>query len=197
MNNDEFWVGIKKLPYNAIMRKKRLSMGLSQKRLAILVGTQTTYIGEIERLIRFPTINIATQLADILEIDIDTLFPQWIRDKMIPKGMNIDELRKVTRLELENKEFKMLTDGGEQIDKIERDIDNKDFVINSLNTLQDRERRVLELRFGLQDGVRRELEEIGREFGVGRARIGQIEAKALKKIKDNYKSWNPENIKIL
>jgi RNA polymerase primary sigma factor len=52
-----------------------------------------------------------------------------------------------------------------------------------LDDLQDRERRVLELRFGLQDGVTRTLEEVGREFGVTRERIRQIEAKALKKLK--------------
>ncbi|MBN1618111.1 RNA polymerase sigma factor RpoD [Candidatus Dojkabacteria bacterium] len=52
-----------------------------------------------------------------------------------------------------------------------------------LDTLQDREKRVLELRFGLQDGVTRTLEEVGREFNVTRERIRQIEAKALKKLK--------------
>ncbi|MCD4756029.1 sigma-70 family RNA polymerase sigma factor [bacterium] len=53
-----------------------------------------------------------------------------------------------------------------------------------LDELQDRERRVLELRFGLEDGVSRTLEEVGREFGVTRERIRQIEAKALKKLKE-------------
>ena len=53
-----------------------------------------------------------------------------------------------------------------------------------LDGLQDRERRVLALRFGLEDGVSRTLEEVGKEFGVTRERIRQIEAKALKKLKE-------------
>lgn len=52
-----------------------------------------------------------------------------------------------------------------------------------LGELTDRERRVLELRFGLKDSVSRTLEEVGHEFGVTRERIRQIEAKALSKLK--------------
>ena len=56
-------------------------------------------------------------------------------------------------------------------------------VMQLLKELPDRERRVLELRFGLVDGVVRTLEEVGREFGVTRERIRQIEAKALARLR--------------
>ena len=57
-----------------------------------------------------------------------------------------------------------------------------------LESLNPRERRVLELRFGLKDGHSRTLEEVGKEFGVTRERIRQIEAKALRKLRHPTRS---------
>lgn len=57
-----------------------------------------------------------------------------------------------------------------------------------LSTLQPRERKVLQLRFGLDDGRSRTLEEVGQEFGVTRERIRQIEAKALRKLRHPSRS---------
>ena len=57
-----------------------------------------------------------------------------------------------------------------------------------LDTLSDREKKVLELRFGLNDGTPRTLEEVGREFDVTRERIRQIEAKAIRKLKHPIRS---------
>ena len=64
----------------------------------------------------------------------------------------------------------------------------KEQVERVLDTLNDRERRVLQLRFGLEDGRSRTLEEVGREFAVTRERIRQIEAKALRKLRHPSRS---------
>ena len=61
-------------------------------------------------------------------------------------------------------------------------------VTDVLHTLNDREARVLELRFGLEDGRSRTLEEVGKDFGVTRERIRQIEAKALRKLRHPNRS---------
>ncbi|MBP5342678.1 sigma-70 family RNA polymerase sigma factor [bacterium] len=57
-----------------------------------------------------------------------------------------------------------------------------------LNNLSDREERVIKLRFGLIDGRTKTLEEVGKEFGVTRERIRQIEAKAIRKLKHPSRS---------
>ena len=57
-----------------------------------------------------------------------------------------------------------------------------------LSTLTDREAKVLRLRFGLEDGRSRTLEEVGKEFDVTRERIRQIEAKALRKLRHPSRS---------
>ena len=64
----------------------------------------------------------------------------------------------------------------------------KDLLINVLDTLTPREEKVLRLRFGLDDGRARTLEEVGKEFNVTRERIRQIEAKALRKLRHPSRS---------
>lgn len=64
----------------------------------------------------------------------------------------------------------------------------KEQLIDVLDTLTDREQKVLRLRFGLDDGRARTLEEVGKEFNVTRERIRQIEAKALRKLRHPSRS---------
>ncbi len=57
-----------------------------------------------------------------------------------------------------------------------------------LDTLPERERKIIEMRFGLKDGISHTLEEVGKAFNVTRERIRQIEAKTLEKLKELDKS---------
>jgi RNA polymerase primary sigma factor len=63
-----------------------------------------------------------------------------------------------------------------------------DQITEILDTLSDKERKILEMRHGLLDGTFHTLEEVGKEFGVTRERIRQIEAKALEKIRQHDKA---------
>jgi RNA polymerase primary sigma factor len=58
----------------------------------------------------------------------------------------------------------------------------------ALEELTDRERKIVRLRFGLEDGQARTLEEVGKEFGVTRERIRQIESKTLAKLRHPIRS---------
>ena len=64
----------------------------------------------------------------------------------------------------------------------------KEQLLDVLDTLTDREKKVLMLRFGIEDGRARTLEEVGKEFSVTRERIRQIESKALKKLRHPSRS---------
>ncbi len=64
----------------------------------------------------------------------------------------------------------------------------KEQLMEVLDSLNEREKKVLKLRFGLEDGRARTLEEVGREFNVTRERIRQIEAKALRKLRHPSRS---------
>jgi RNA polymerase primary sigma factor len=65
----------------------------------------------------------------------------------------------------------------------------KELIEQVLNTLLPREKRILQLRFGLDNGRSRTLEEVGKEFGVTRERIRQIEAKAIRRLRHRSRSW--------
>ena len=64
----------------------------------------------------------------------------------------------------------------------------KDHLVEIISDLTPREQKILEMRFGLNDGVQYTLEEVGKIFAVTRERIRQIEAKALEKIRQHQKA---------
>ena len=70
----------------------------------------------------------------------------------------------------------------------------KESVHEMLKFLTPRERKIIEMRFGLSDGIGHTLEEVGKEFGVTRERIRQIEAKVLQKMRDHPRSSSIKDI---
>ena len=72
----------------------------------------------------------------------------------------------------------------------------KEQLVEVLGTLTEREQKVLRLRFGMDDGRARTLEEVGREFNVTRERIRQIEAKALRKLRHPSRSRDRKSTRL-
>jgi RNA polymerase primary sigma factor len=161
----------------------------------------TRAIADQARTIRVPvhmieTINKFNKVTSTLTIKLG----RPPKDEEIAKEMDIElekvaEIRKIkqnpTSLATpigEEKDTKLLDILPDEWSQSPEDYATSEFLKNQLHevmdTLQDREKRVLSLRFGLEDGVSRTLEEVGKEFGVTRERIRQIEAKALRKLKE-------------
>jgi RNA polymerase primary sigma factor len=120
--------------------------------------------------------------------------PEEIADEM---GVSVDRVRSVCRMAQQPISLQSPVGDGDDAhfgdfieDKgAERPEDAAAFTLlrerirEVLYSLNERERQVLEYRFGLRDGSSRTLEEVGRLFAVTRERIRQIEAKALKKLR--------------
>ena len=125
--------------------------------------------------------------------------PEEIADEM---GMPVDRVREI--LKISQEPVSLETPIGEEEDSHLGDFiqdDNvpvpadaaaftllKEQLVEVLGTLTEREQKVLRLRFGLDDGRARTLEEVGTEFNVTRERIRQIEAKALRKLRHPSRS---------
>ena len=166
----------------------------------------TRAIADQARTIRIPvhmveTINKMTRIQRQLvqELGRDPSAEE-IADRM-GGGMSADKVREIQKIALDP--VSLETPIGEEDDSHLGDfIEDKDAIspdqyannellkdeINLvLSTLTEREEKVLRLRFGLEDGRTRTLEEVGKEFDVTRERIRQIEAKALRKLKNPTK----------
>lgn len=165
----------------------------------------TRAIADQARTIRIPvhmveTINKLTRVQRQLLQELGREpTPEEISDVM---GIPVDRVREIQKISQEP--VSLETPIGEEEDSHLGDFiqdDNvpvpaeaaaftllKEQLVDVLGTLTEREQKVLRLRFGLDDGRARTLEEVGKEFNVTRERIRQIEAKALRKLRHPSRS---------
>ena len=165
----------------------------------------TRSIADQARTIRIPvhmveTINKLTRISrQLLQKYGREATPEEISKEM---GISVDKVREIQKISQEP--VSLETPIGEEEDSHlgdfipDEDVPApadaaafsmlKEQIVEVLDTLTDREQKVLRLRFGLDDGRTRTLEEVGKEFDVTRERIRQIEAKALRKLRHPSRS---------
>lgn len=185
-------------PVNAALRERRKELGLEQQQLAERVGFKTGgAISHFETLRYFPNPKVASNIAGVLDVPTEELFPEWLK-------LFIEDRKKSTlaRVEITESEVdpRILKRAYEKTEKSGFNFTDKDSweedpyveveyselteeIRIVLGSLTLRERRVLELRFGLKNEKGRTLEEVAREFDVIPERIRQIEAKSLRKLR--------------
>lgn len=165
----------------------------------------TRAIADQARTIRIP-VHMVETINKLIRVSRQLLqelgrepMPEEIAEEM---GMPVDRVREI--LKISQEPVSLETPIGEEEDSHLGDFiqdDNvpvpadaaaftllKEQLVEVLGTLTEREQKVLRLRFGLDDGRARTLEEVGKEFSVTRERIRQIEAKALRKLRHPSRS---------
>lgn len=166
----------------------------------------TRALADQARTIRIPvhmieTISKYTQVKRRLLQDLGREpLPEEIASEM---GIELDKVRQIIKISQETVSLEAPVGEGEEDSTLGEFIEDEKTILPSqsaarkllkqqlreiLVDLSPREQKILKMRFGLDDGITHTLEEVGKEFGVTRERIRQIEAKSLEKIRQHHHS---------
>ncbi len=186
--NPESSLKIKMTIKNNEMEKARLALGLRQVDLAEKTEINDQRIGSIECCRNFPTNEEQIKISNILHISQRVLFPEWLK-AFSEKWKRHENTKIVPIQELrlnKSPEFLMLesNDYEDIMNTTDSNILNKEIYKRMNIVLTPKEQRIIELRYGLDGSGQHTYEEVGREFGVTRERIRQLEAKAYCKLKE-------------
>lgn len=170
-------IGFQVNAFNWRLRRAREAKGWNRAELARQIGMAPGVVGDAERL-RSVSENAREKMALALGVPEDVLFPGEI--DALPKGgppqIELSLTREDVRSLSEPDAYQEMIEGAEREAL-------RGQLIGVMETLSPRQQRILRLRFGLDDGRLRTLDEIGHEFGLTRDRIRQIEAVALRKLR--------------
>lgn len=173
------------LPYLAELREWRKLNGLNQAGLAQLLDCSRVYVQKIESLRCNPGPELRQKILDITGLPEETLFPAWqigLVNRRFFKGLNV-EVPQEQLIKQAEKEYARMLPPPKSLHQQAAEKEMSALLERVLDTLSPREQRVIRMRFGLDDGVSKTLEQVGKAFGVTRERVRQIEAKALRKLR--------------
>jgi len=194
MMEKEELVKLRLIPYNLRLLETRKRKGFTQRQLGELTGFSIPMMSHIETLRIIPNREAQEEIASALDVDPDWLFPQALLDAVRDGlfGTRVVTLEAEGLLKLgSSREVKLLLPPGSDEDDLLALASKSEMskpIREVLLTLNARERNVLEMRFGLDDGRSKTLEEVGRAWGVTKERIRQIEAKALRLLRHPSRS---------
>ncbi len=181
---EKFALGVKTSIFNSEVRKRRAAKGLSQLDMDKYLGLPRGTTSRLETFKEYPSYQRLEDIADFLESDVEALFPEWLREQKVKRSTYDREIL-VDKMSLEAPELKQI-EAPAEIDAVVKAVDNqhlKKAITDGLELLTQRERKILRMRFGLDDSIPQSLDEVASEFGVTRERIRQIENKGLMKLR--------------
>jgi len=174
-----FSLGIKHIGFNSQMRRRREELGLTQGDIGDKLGVSGGLISRIETLRQPPSPRMRSGISEILGLNPDELFPLWV-----------DEYYGTFRGETEHDVDALSLSGGEVLElsnnldeeSVQNDVFARRLYDEIAGVLPGRERKAVEMRYGIPDGDTYSFDEIGKEFRVTRERARQIVAKGLKRL---------------
>lgn len=174
--------------FGTTLSRIRCQHGLTQEQLGELVRVKGPLISNHETGIGFPDVDRVMRLGRVLKVSEEELYSGWIEE----------DNRRASQPIVSDSEVQMSCVKPSVLERVVDESPNpfenaagqllKEDIDDVLRTLTQRERRVIQLRFGLDDGREWTLGAISAEFGVGAERIRQIEAKALRKLRHPVRS---------
>ena len=177
---------------NHELEKVRFARNLMQKEVAEAVGIGIASYCQIETCRLFPNEQLQKKIADFFNIEKEKLFPEFL--KAFSQKWNKTEKSRVvpiSTISIASRDALMLPSGD--YEEMIRSADNAvmaEKIRKVLDQMPNKERMIIEMRFGLLDGKDKDLGAVGQKFGVTRERVRQIEAKALERIRqsDTFKA---------
>ena len=191
--DSDFQLRFKMTIKNHELEKARLKAGLQQSQLGRKVGLAGVTISQIECCRQYPTREKQEKIAKVFDMQVETLFPAWL-EVFSKKWNNAEKSRTVpiNFLQINSPKVLALPSGDyEEMQRVaENAIAKKTLADVAMDVLTEKEIKVLDMRFGMNNRYTQTIEEVGKEFGVTCERIRQIEAKAIEKLRIHPKIQN-------